>query len=252
MENRQYTQGYVRALPKDDSRTVEFTVSNESVDRHNSIIKLDGWDLEGFSKNPILGWDHDVYGGFRGTDPDNILGHIEVKREDDELVGYATFEDVETNKKADKIFRKINNGTLNAVSVGFIGDAREGDPDENEGEIRGVAYYDAAELVEVSVVPIPSNKDAVQKALKNGDIPELIEEVVREALGDEYNEKLTLKGLFSILRGGDAASIEEAETGEEVDEEAREKHLRYVKARENAIKTKAKLIIEENDSTGII
>lgn len=247
MEKRKYTQGYVRALPKGDDRTIEFIVSNESVDRHNSIVKLDGWDLSGFNKNPILGWDHDVYGGWRAADPDNILGSIKVERQGDELVGYAKFEDAETNKKADKIFRKVKSGTLNAVSVGFMpGDSHEGDPDTNENEIRGVLYYDSAELVEVSVVPIPSNKDAVKRAIENGDIPELIEETIREALGNEYNEKLTLKGVFSILRGGEAAKIEEEDAGEKVDKEDRDRHLEVVRARNKAIKTIANSLLNDN------
>lgn len=223
MEKRKYTQGYVRALPKGEDRTVEFIVSDESIDRHNSIIKLDAWNLEGFNKNPILGWDHDVYGGWRSADPDNILGRIEVSKEDGVMIGRATFEDADTNKKADKIFKKIKSGTLNAVSVGFMDkESHVGDPDEKEGEVRGVTYYDSVELVEVSVVPIPSNKNAVKKAVENGDIPELIEETLREALGDEYNEKLTLKGVLSMLRGGDKQEIQEADEGK-VDHEAKRK-----------------------------
>jgi HK97 family phage prohead protease len=248
MEKRKYTQGYVRALPKDDSREVEFIVSNESIDRHNSIVKLDGWDLSGFNKNPILGWDHDVYGGWRSADPDNILGSIRVERQGDELVGVARFEDADTNKKADKIFKKIKNGTLNAVSVGFMpGESHEGDPDEREDEIRGVTYYDSAELVEVSVVPIPSNKDAVKRAIDNGDIPELIEDMMREALGDEYNEKLTLKGIFSILKGGEAEKIEEEETLKEVDKEDRDRKLEISRKRNDVSKLIAKNILENNE-----
>ena len=239
MENRKYTSGQVREFI-DNSRTVRFVISDESVDRHNSVILSKAWDLQSFKNNPIAGWGHDVYGGYRAPDPDNIIGRWNVWREGRELLGDLTFEDGESNPKAEKLFNKVRNGTLNAVSVGFMS-LESHDGDEENGEERGVTYYDKVELAEVSLVPIPSNKNARKKALENGDIPELIEEMVREALGDEYNEKLTLKGLFTMLKGGDASEVEKADTGEAVDKEAREKHLKMVLAKQNYYKHKFEL-----------
>jgi len=234
MENRKYTRGQVRQLPEDGSRTVRFIISDESVDRHNSIIRAAGWDLSAFKKNPIAGWGHDVYGGYRAPDPDNIIGTWDVWIEGRELVGDLTFEDVDTNPKADKLFKKVMRGTLNGVSVGFMPiEQHEGD-DENDEE-RGVTIYDKAELAEISLVPIPSNKNARKKALDNGDIPELIEELVREALGDEYNEKLTLKGLFATLRGGDSEKVEEADTGKAADKKARDEKIDEAKKTEEQL-----------------
>lgn len=226
MENRKYTNGQVREFI-DNSRTVRFVISDESVDRHNSVILSKAWDLRPFNNNPIAGWGHDVYGGYRAPDPDNIIGRWKVWQEGSELLGDLTFEDGNSNPKAEKLFNKVRNGTLNAVSVGFM-PLESHDGDEKNGEERGVTYYDKVELAEVSLVPIPSNKNARKKALENGDIPELIDELIREALGNEYNEKLTLKGLFAILRGGEAEQIEEADTGE-VDTKTREEHLEKVK-----------------------
>lgn len=242
MENRKLTYGYIRSLPTGEERTVRFVASTESLDRHNSIIKSEGWDLEAYRKNPIVGWDHDVYGGWRAADPDNIIGRADVKVENSELIADITFEDELVNKKADKIFRKVKGGTLNAVSVGFL-PVKEHRGDPEAGEVRDATYYDAVELVEISAVPIGSNRDAVKNALKSGtDISELVKEIVSEALGDEYNEKLTLKGLFSILGGGDAGEVEKADAGE-VDEEARRRHLAYVKAKEDAIKSMSNFLI---------
>jgi len=220
--------GQVRQLPIDDSRTVRFTISDESIDRHNSIVKSEAWDLEAFRENPIAGWSHAVYGGWRAPNPDDIIGTWNVWTEDNELIGDLTFEDEETNPKAEKLLRKVKNGTLSAVSVGFLPHkTHTGDPEKTEGEIEGVTYYDEAELVEASLVVIPSNKNARKKALENGDIPELAEELVeeltelsREALGDEFNiEKLTIKGLLNTLRGGDAEDIEKADYTEVIEKE---------------------------------
>lgn len=209
-------------LPDDDSRTVRFVISDESKDRHNSIVPVDAWDLENFRENPIAGWGHDVYGFWSAPDPDNIIGSWDVWTENNELLGDLTFEDAETNPKADKLFRKVRNGTLNAVSVGFLPKKQhEGDKEKDEEE--GVTYYDDVELIEASLVVIGSNPRARKKALENGDIPELAEELVEElkklvgtALGDKLNEddfeKLTIKGLLATLHGGDADEVMDADT----------------------------------------
>ena len=241
-----FRQGQVREF-MDDSRAVRFTISDESRDRHNSVIPTEAWDLEAFRKNPVAGWSHRVYGG-QDWNPDNLIGKWEVWTEGRELVGDLIFEDSETNPLAEKLFRKVQNGTINAVSVGFMPNSGHyGEEEEARGGKNETYYYDSAELIEVSLVGIPSNKNARKKALENGDIPDLIDELIREALGDKFSdeeiEKLTVKGLFNVLRGKDAVEVEHADTGGEVNTEAREKHLQRVKAINNCLK-----LIEEYDA----
>ena len=242
----QYRQGAVRSFLSEDDRTVEFTISDESRDRHRTVIPNDAWDMRGFSENPVAGWNHSVYGGSRDWNPDNFIGRWEnVRSEGGELIGALRFEDGETNPLAEKLYRKVRNGTLNAVSVGFLpGSGHYGEEEEARGGTNETYYYDSAELVEVSLVGIPSNKNARKKALENGDIPELIEELVREALGNEYNEKLTLKGLFAVLRGGDSGEVEQADTGKAVDKEARDEKRKKAERLE-AQKDKLNQILEK-------
>jgi len=242
----QYRQGQVRGFLEE--RMVEFVISDESKDRHGSVIPAQSWDVESFRGNPIAGWAHSVYGG-RDWNPDNFIGRWEdVRVEGNQLVGALRFEDSETNPLAEKLFRKVQNGTINAVSVGFMpGAGHYGDEDQARGGKDQTYYYDSAELIEVSLVGIPSNKNARKKALENGDIPELIGELISEALGDKFTqeeiEKLTVKGLFTILRGSDAPEVEQAETGEEIDQETRDRHIKQVKAINNYLK-----LVEDYDT----
>lgn len=291
-----YRQGQVRKWGDDieDTRTVDFVISTPDKDRHNSILKSDGWELENYQRNPIVGYQHNVYGGGMclKADPDDIIGTSDVRIEDGNLIGAVTFEPAEENPMAEKIFRKVLRGTLRSASVGFLPKCDEKGKEgkwgsEDDGEDRNgpnpTFYYNGQELVEWSIVNIPSNPKAQTKALRSEvanalvfmkrelgfsfadienlrvkdavamiedpekreikHIPELIEDLVREALGDEYNEKLTLKGLFATLRGGDAKEVEEADTGEEVDTEAREKHEKQVEAINNYLK-----LFEEYDT----
>lgn len=213
----QKRQGKVLKFLDDNPRTVRFVLSDESVDRHNSIIPVKAWNLDSIKNNPIAGWSHGVYGGSffnRTPNPDDFIGTWDVKVDGKELIGDLTFEDEETNPKADKLLRKVKNGTLSSVSVGFLPHKQHtGDSEKTEGEVDGVTYYDEAELVEASLVGIPSNKNARKKDFEDIgiDISELIEELIKEALGDEFNEKLTLRGLFATLRGGDADEVEKAD-----------------------------------------
>ena len=82
-----------------------------------------------------------------------------------QLVGKPNFEDADLNPKADKIRRKIEAGTLRAVSVGFMpleyhwGDKRNGENEE-------VLYLDKNALLEVSIVAVPSNPEALKRSVE--------------------------------------------------------------------------------------
>jgi hypothetical protein len=41
-------------------RTLTFTISTSSVDRMGDTIKVDGWKLEQYRKNPVVLWAHDA------------------------------------------------------------------------------------------------------------------------------------------------------------------------------------------------
>ena len=75
-----------------------------------------------------------------------------------------TFEPKEINELAEKIYQKILFGSLRAVSVGFlpIGKGRFGEGADSE-----TYYFAGQELLEVSVVNIPANPNALRKSLED-------------------------------------------------------------------------------------
>lgn len=159
--------GLVRAVEETESRTVEFVISTETIDRHGTVFMADGWDLDEYRKNPIVAYQHETNGSWLGdSDPDSIIGTSEVRIEDGKLIATATFEDAELNPKADKIYRKILAGTLRAASVGVR--PTEGHWGREEaGENPDVLYFTRQSLIEWSVVNIPSNPDALKRNLSN-------------------------------------------------------------------------------------
>jgi HK97 family phage prohead protease len=155
------------------------------VDSYGTILPVDKWDLKRYERNGIVGYMHDVYGESwtKSADPDDIIGKGEAFVEDEKLIVRITFEPKELNERADKIFRKVQFGTLNAVSVGFVPTAKGHKGNEERGENPDVYYYNGQELLEVSVVNIPANPNAVRvKGLDSS------EEEMRELLSREEPE----------------------------------------------------------------
>lgn len=150
-----------------EARTVEFVASDSSVDSDGTVIPADKWDLKRYEKNGVVGYMHDVYGDswVKASDPDDVIGYAKAWVEDDKLIAAVTFEPAELNPKADKIFRKIQFGSLNAVSVGFDKTAPGHWGNEDDGEDPDVYYYNGQELLEISVVNIPANANAVRRSI---------------------------------------------------------------------------------------
>mgnify|MGYP001571625561 FL=1 len=159
---KQYRPGFVRAIPKEakESREIDFVISSEAVDRYNTIIKIDGWHLDNYMKNPIIGYQHNVYGGdlCQPPNPDDVIGLSEVKKEDKLLTARALFETGDINPKAEKIFQKLLFGSLRSASVGFM-EMGEGIMNEETKTYT----FTGQELLEWSVVNIPANPDAAKR-----------------------------------------------------------------------------------------
>lgn len=188
-------------LIDEEARMVEFVASTNSVDTYGTVIPVDKWDLSRFRKNGVIGYQHDIY---YSSDPDNVIGRGEAFVEGEALVVRIYFEPAELNKRADKIFRKIQFGSINGVSVGFIPTASGHWGRKDDGEDPEIYYYNGQQLMEVSVVNIPSNPDATKRSIEQEratfepkpepEIEEIrSEEVVEEAAPeDTTNIRLTI------------------------------------------------------------
>ena len=173
----------------EEKRTVEFVASDNSVDSYGTVLPVDKWDLRRYESNGIVGYMHDVYGDSwtKSADPDDVIGKGVAFIEDDKLIVRITFEPKDLNPRADKIFRKLQFGSLHAVSVGFRSTAKGHMGDEERGEDPNVYYYGGMELLEVSVVNIPANANALKRSLeeerKSWDVEE--KEEIRKPAEEE-------------------------------------------------------------------
>lgn len=142
---------------KTGDRTFKFIISDETKDRHGTVIKMDGWDVQNYSQNPIVAYQHDTF----MSDPDMILGKaLKVWVEDKKLMAEAEFMPIGMNATADKVVNHLEFGSLRSVSVGFI-PKKWSLGIETDGEDKNTLYFREQELLEFSVVHIPSNPNAV-------------------------------------------------------------------------------------------
>lgn len=155
----------------EETREVQFVISTNTKDRHGEVINMKNWKLDTFNANPIVGYQHNVYGDNMclPPNPDDVLGKskawLDMYKGKEALIASVEFEPKEINPLAEKVFRKVMFGSLNAASVGIL-PVGEG---KVEKDVNGnkTYFYDGQELIEWSIVNIPANPDARAKALKN-------------------------------------------------------------------------------------
>lgn len=155
-------EAVIRAITDEmkEKRQAEFVISTEAVDTYGTVFKIDGWDLERYQRSPIVLYNHKSW----SDDPDMIIGTSEVRIEGNQLIAIVTFE--KNNPVAEKVWRKVQNGTLNMASIGANPiEWRWGDFDK--GENPDVIYFVRQELLEWSIIPVGSNPEALKRSVEN-------------------------------------------------------------------------------------
>lgn len=154
---------FVRAYQGKDPWT--FIASTEAVDRYGDIIVADGWDLRNFKKNPIALWQHNA------SQP---IGNWEdVRVEDGALVARLNMVKPGVSSIADMLRGMVENRVLRAVSVGFMPKAMEPITD-TKGNPTGGYRFTKSELLEISLVSVPANPEALSVAKSMGVPPQVL------------------------------------------------------------------------------
>lgn len=143
----------------DDPRGLQFSISSEAVDRDSDTLNVQGWKLSNYRKNPVVLWAHD----YRQLP---VGKAVKIFTEDQKLKAIDTFPSRDVHPFADTVFQLVKGGYLNATSVGFLPLKYERvDPESDEGrERRGGVDFKSQELLEHSIVPVPSNPEALVEA----------------------------------------------------------------------------------------
>lgn len=148
-------------------RTSAFTISTGSRDRDGDTIDPKGWELEPYKRNPVVLFGHDSgslpIGKAVNIWTDSRGLHVEMQWPEKGVYPFA-----------DTVHDMVKAGFLNATSVGFL--VRESRPTRAGLEIT------KAELLEFSIVNLPSNPQAL--VMRRG----LNEPAMKEWLGSDPSE----------------------------------------------------------------
>lgn len=168
-------EAVIRALTdkNKENREAEFVISTEAPDTYGTVFKVSGWDLKRYEQNPVVFYAHKSY----SDNPDMLIGTSTVRIEDNQLIAVVRFETAEINPLAEKVWQKVQAGTLRMASIGA--NPKKGHwGDEKLGEDRDLIYFDEQELLEWSIVPLGSNPEALKREVQT--IEEIREAIIKE------------------------------------------------------------------------
>ena len=162
--------------------------STEAPDRDGEVIKATGWDLKNFKKNPVILASHKWH-----EFPIGKATGIAIEK------GKLMFKMIlsEATEEARNAKQLVEEGILNSFSVGFV--ARERDEKNNN-------VITESELLEISLVSIPANPQAVvtAKSMNENEMADEVYNNFKHLLKDVENKSSSQIGDDQI-KGEDGA-----------------------------------------------
>ena len=132
---------------------ITFVASTDTPDRYGDIVDQRGWDLRAYKRNPIVLLNHN---------PQQLpIGKGKAYVKNGQLMLDVRFD--QNDDMAQRVERKVRDGFINAVSVGFQPSEsiqRNKLPTDHPYYGKSGYYFPKSELLEVSIVTIPANNEA--------------------------------------------------------------------------------------------
>ena len=188
----------VNNTKKEKDLQASFIASTSAVDRYGDIIDQNGWMLDNYKQNPIVIFNHDA--------TQLPIGRGDVEVIDGNLMIDIQFD--EEDPRAAEIGRKVKAGYLNAVSVGFNAMEqvhRDELPADHFAYGQKGMFFPKAELLEVSIVTIPANQEAVAAKKYTRDLENV------EAMSLSKEQAMELYKYIDQLRGSVEAHARQAD-----------------------------------------
>lgn len=199
-----------RKLPE-GKLTQDFIICDNTVNRYGWRLLIEGIDMEGFLKNPICCLQHSTYMAPVGKwfnlriEAGQLKGSVEFDRNDEDAV---------------KLYWKYADGFMSAVSLQIL-------PKEESDDVKQLlpgqtsSTITKSELLEVSLVTLPGNKNAVKLCTPDGKtyklnlisktpIMDKVEKTV-EQLQDELTASKKLNAENLVLRHKERGVLQDCE-----------------------------------------
>ena len=152
----QFVCDITKGLGDNEQTVYGFRITSPALDRDKEVLDPAGMDAANFLKNPVILWGHDM---------DEVVGKaVNLRRTAEGWEADIVFADA-VSEKAREVKALVDGGFVSATSVRFR-------PLETEEGRRGVdpyyRKYTRWELLEVSLVSVPANPEALR--VKSGRV----------------------------------------------------------------------------------
>lgn len=155
MQRELVSRGLALKSIEKNKRTVSFVASTDAIDSYDDVVEQD-WMLERYLENPVVLFGHNSRELPVGKAISVGVVEVDGRKRLECTVQLAS---AEANPLAEQVWNSLVEGTLRAVSVGFI----PGDYRFEKRDGREVFVLSKNELHEISIVPIPANPEALAK-----------------------------------------------------------------------------------------
>lgn len=198
-----------------ENRIIEFIATKELVDYDNEIVKVDGMDISKVKKNKSFLWSHDHSAPPIGKiisivkDGKIIKGKAQMTSEEEYPFGYT-------------IYKLIDGGYINNVSIGFIPNYDTTTFKEDKKTGRQIRIVNDAVMLEVSAVNVGAN-NATSVSAKS------MEDLATKAFDENVIDQNELECVYNELKKlPPEVKIEETVTDEELKQKIKELEQKVV------------------------
>lgn len=165
-----------------------FIVSDETVNCYGFVVLTSGIDTAQFERNPIMLYMHNRESG--------VVGRWEnIRKDGKQLLADAVFDD--STELAANVKKQVENGFLRCASIGIDGIKKQ--------VLNGVETVVSCRLVEISIVDLPGNTNAVKLFKRSGGVVYRLADLDETQYMPEESDDLQ-SALISLLGLDEGAS----------------------------------------------
>ena len=216
-----YIEGYSSVFLNPDGTRLE--------DRDGESVSIALLDIENYKKNPILVYNHD-WGDVSGK-----ITHIEKTEK-----GLFVKAEVHKFTGREQVFESVQKGILKTFSIGFVPKTFTYIEEDDVFEIS------SAELVEISLAPVPSNQDAIFTATSQKSLT-VNKELVKTQNNMTCDELTGICSMTKKIKGKDMNV--DTKDAEKAAKEAEEKAAK--EAEEKAVKEAEEKAVKEAEEKAV-
>jgi hypothetical protein len=192
------------------NRIIEMIGSSEDYDRVGDRVFMNGIQLDNYLSNPVILANHN-YGS--GTEKPTCIGKaLNVSIQGSQLIFKIQFADTPNGQEW---FYLYANKFMNASSIGFI-------PLESTPNKQGGYDFTQIELLELSLVAVPCNPQAVQRAFEDGKISKTLFNSINK---ESEVENMKVEEVQALIEKAVKAEVKTLEDGHKKELETKAKEI---------------------------